>query len=571
MDAQYPFASREDIWRVFEEVKDLYETQIEHGERIARLERRKEDDARLKSVWGPLSPFPSSVSGGIPPVETPFNPAAEAFRGFDQGHQPGLVSAMALDGEDEPRRGASRANSVRFDESAIHGYYGQVNRSSSELPLRTGSGMSGHPLTERSLSHRSDGRQSSSGQSHHSARTNSLGLDTSRLMSSTGGSPLTAMTPPPGLFILGPVPCIIRCWLTTNFSNDSLLYAAVCSGSYTSFLCYPMVERLGLEDLVVQDGDLRCIKLPLYLPEASVHQTSSRAGSPTPQLPSLTIRFLIREVDPSDKGIQIFLGSDILRSHNADIMFSQDKILMVDDDRNKISIPLVRPENDSVFKNLTTVADRSWHEGGGRRDTNGSYHANGSEVGVIGRPTSVTPQDNSSAAATAPTSKETYEDAPKPSSSHSHESPEDSNLQQTRPKSTAGNDSSLDAHSRPENTSVWSTWRRDSKTDANAIGMSKSNRGRAMKVLKPSKSSSSNRAVSTPTAGSSSENTNPNPPENRRPSQPASAGSPEIFHPTPSRSASTKSGDGPWSTKPRSVNPVGGASAFGWLNSQQPK
>lgn len=67
MDAQYPFASREDIWRVFEEVKDLYATQIEHGERIARLERRKEDDARLKSVWGPLSPFPSSVSGVIPP------------------------------------------------------------------------------------------------------------------------------------------------------------------------------------------------------------------------------------------------------------------------------------------------------------------------------------------------------------------------------------------------------------------------------------------------------------------------------------------------------------------------
>lgn len=593
MDAQYPFASREDIWRVFEEVKDLYATQIEHGERIARLERRKEDDARLKSVWGPLSPFPSSVAGVMPPgksvlflisesyraladmikVETPFNPAAEAFRGFDQGHQPGLVSAMALDGEDEPRRGASRANSVRFDESAIHGYYGQVNRSSSELPLRTGSGMSGHPLTERSLSHRSDGRQSSSGQSHHSARTNSLGLDTSRLMGSTSGSPLTAMTPPPGLFILGPVPCIIRCWLTTNFSNDSLLYAAVCSGSYTSFLCSPMIERLGLEDLIVQDGDLRCIKLPLYLPEASVHQTSSRAGSPTPQLPSLTIRFLIREIDPSDKGIQIFLGSDILRSHNADIMFSQDKILMVDDERNKISIPLVRPENDSVFKTLTTGSDKSCYEGVGRRDANGHYEADGNEVGVITRPPSISPQENpSSAVETAPAPKETYEDGPKPSSSHSHDVPEEANLQQIQPKPTAGNDSSFDPQSRPENTSVWSSWRRDSKADANAIGMSKSTRGRAMKVLRPSKSSSStSRAVSTPTTGTSSEITNPHPSENRRPSQPASAGSPEIFHPTPSRSASTKSGDGPWAAKPRAANPVGGASAFGWLNSQQSK
>lgn len=64
MDAQYPFASREDIWRVFEEVKDLYSTQLEHGERIARLERRREDDARLKSVWGPVSQFPNTMSGG---------------------------------------------------------------------------------------------------------------------------------------------------------------------------------------------------------------------------------------------------------------------------------------------------------------------------------------------------------------------------------------------------------------------------------------------------------------------------------------------------------------------------
>jgi len=66
MDAQYPFASREDIWRVLEEVKDLQATQIEHGERIARLERRRDDDARLKSVWGPLSPFPGTLSGAIP-------------------------------------------------------------------------------------------------------------------------------------------------------------------------------------------------------------------------------------------------------------------------------------------------------------------------------------------------------------------------------------------------------------------------------------------------------------------------------------------------------------------------
>lgn len=61
MDAQYPFASREDIWRVHEEVKDLLTTQAELGVRLSKLERRKEDDARMKSLWGPFSPFPVSA------------------------------------------------------------------------------------------------------------------------------------------------------------------------------------------------------------------------------------------------------------------------------------------------------------------------------------------------------------------------------------------------------------------------------------------------------------------------------------------------------------------------------
>lgn len=59
MDAQSPFASRDDIWRIFDELKELHREQLEQGVRIARLERRREDDAKLKSVWnGPLSPYP---------------------------------------------------------------------------------------------------------------------------------------------------------------------------------------------------------------------------------------------------------------------------------------------------------------------------------------------------------------------------------------------------------------------------------------------------------------------------------------------------------------------------------
>ena len=47
-------------------VARLSQVQAEHGERIARLERRQDDDARLKSVWGNTSPFPSVLSGGTP-------------------------------------------------------------------------------------------------------------------------------------------------------------------------------------------------------------------------------------------------------------------------------------------------------------------------------------------------------------------------------------------------------------------------------------------------------------------------------------------------------------------------
>ena len=43
--------------------QQVQQVQAEHADRIARLERRHEDDARMKSVWGAGSPFPSVLSG----------------------------------------------------------------------------------------------------------------------------------------------------------------------------------------------------------------------------------------------------------------------------------------------------------------------------------------------------------------------------------------------------------------------------------------------------------------------------------------------------------------------------
>ncbi|CEJ61104.1 hypothetical protein PMG11_09646 [Penicillium brasilianum] len=506
MDAQYPFASRDDIWRVIDELKDLHEAQAFQGDRITRLERHQDDNARMKNIWGSS---PSPIHTGI---ESAPNSPPEPFKGFDQGHQHTVTSSAigGYDGEDEPRRGASRANSVRFDESAILGSYGQANRSSTELPLRTGSGMSNHPMIERSLSHQSDGRRCSSGLSLYSTRTNSLRLDTSsRLMSSAYEWPLT---PPPGLFLLGPVPSIIRCWLTTNFSNETLLYAAVCSGSFVSSIGSCLVRKLGLEDKVVRDSDDRpSLKLAIYLPEASIQQSSSRSDSPTPHLPAVTVCFFVRGTNPEDETIEIVLGSDVLRSHNADILFSQDRLMLVDDERNRVSIPLVRPEKDWVFKFLHTAADVSHPEYPQK-----ALVTKQGAVGVIGEPVRPAQQSISAPVSTRVSVGEADE-GKKP------RLPETGTAALGVSQPTAATPAGPSG-AKSETGDAWRSWRREPKPESNTGNKAKP---RTMTVLKPTKSMT---RVS------------------------SGAGQPSVRSPSEG------------SVKSPAPNPVGGASAFGWLN-----
>lgn len=67
MDPQPQLASREDVWRLQSnlqnEMKNVYATQAEHADRLARLERHHTEDSRVKSVWGSQSPFPSILNG----------------------------------------------------------------------------------------------------------------------------------------------------------------------------------------------------------------------------------------------------------------------------------------------------------------------------------------------------------------------------------------------------------------------------------------------------------------------------------------------------------------------------
>lgn len=297
--------------------------------------------------------------------------SANVFDDFDDEHGHSLIGSLHLDADDEPvRRGASRANSVRFatnDVSAIHGADWSGSRSSGEFGLgRPSSGLGGHPI-ERSSSHKSDGRHSSAGHSVHSGRTSSLGLDTNFQIGGLGDdqSPHEMPEPPPGLFILGSVPSIIRCWLDETFQTRNLLYAAVCTGSQNSTIEHGLVKEMGMTGAIHKNsGGASFIRLPVYLPEAIVSHPATRASSPSHHLPSFTATFEVVHFNKLStdrrKAIRVFVGSDTLRAHSADVLFSRNALSLYGDDRNKLMVPFVRPEDEMTFKNLRTIntADR---------------------------------------------------------------------------------------------------------------------------------------------------------------------------------------------------------------------
>jgi hypothetical protein len=480
-----------------------------------------------------------------------------------------MITNLSLDHDDERRRGASRANSVRFDESA-NNHYGSNSRQSVELlPLRTGSGLGSHPLSERSLSHRSDGKGSLSGLS---MRANSFGLEQSRLLGSMTSSPKAAGNPPPAFYVLGPVPAIIRCWLTETFSNDSLLYAAVCTGSYASCISRSLVHRCGLDDQTAEENGVRKIKLPIYLTEATIHQSSSRSASPAPQVPTLAAKFIVVDSAVEDRSVQVVIGSDILRAHSADILFSQDKLMIFDEDRNRLAIPLVRPENDATYKGLFTRNSHRGGKGALPALTNGTLTA-----GVIARPT-----QESSAASTLTSSSGLASTESEIGDSQKLESiPTDSeprSVETNQPKAQEDDTSTTESEksfTTPTPTSrsssgVWgNSWRTSSTTQPDTSGKTASGyirpgASRGMKVLRPAKSMTAGSSR----AGSGTATTAPSGQENNNPA--GSGGMADARRrEAASKPALHKVADPPPSSQPTKANPIGQASAFGWLNSGQ--
>lgn len=528
-------------------------------------------------------------------------PHSSMFDDLDEQGEQLLGSLHLGPAEEEPaRRGAaSRANSVRFDESALHGssWGGPSNRQSGDFgPIRPGSGL----MMERSLSHKSDGRHSSAGHSvhsHHSVasgRASSLGLGTNFATGDDDGSSFEMPAPPVSLFVLGSVPSIVRCWLTTNFAHDTLLYADVCTGSQKSTVDYSLLRELDLLDELERDADgLFRARLNVYLAEAVVTQHHDRAGTPGGSVPSMAVCFEVTGVGQlgplsERKAIRIYIGSDALRTHSADVLFSQNKMVLFGNERDRLQVPFVRPEDDATFRHICTasmVPDKSRLNANalpfvlGRRGM-----ANGEAMG------------NDSP---APRPEDEVRRSPSPVGSHCEPGKplmagkatmhggkgerlgRDGNGSETN----GGDGSTLSDRSRRESSAtkssgIWTSWRQGAASGADGpplSGYQPASRGsRSMKVLRPHKPSSASAR-----AGSSSDM--PLPPKSsssdgRRRSQ-ASVGADVAAVNGASRweakrAASTGtearalagSRDGrPAKALPRSANPVGGASAFSWM------
>ncbi|KAH8894824.1 hypothetical protein GQ53DRAFT_642534 [Thozetella sp. PMI_491] len=621
MDPHF-LVTREEFQDVQMDLKRIQTIQQHHGERLRMLEKRQADDAQLRSVWN--SPFPS-VLGGTPqhgPVHIP--PANDDFDDLDE-HSQNLLQSIHLDAvEDEPiRRGAaSRANSVRFDESALQGSsWAHQGRHSGEFgPVRPSSGFG--TQMERSLSHKSDGRHSSAGHSVHSVhsgisgRASSLGLDTNFVV---GGheddSPLDIPEPPPGFFYAGSAPAIIRCWVTTNFASDTLLYAVVCTGSQKSTIEFSLLKELSLINSIHRDADgVPRITLPIFLAEARVTQPNSRSPSPAPQLPSMTSSFEVVGLDQPEtpdmrKGLRIFIGSHTLRLHSADLLFSQNLMTLYGTERDKLSVPFVRPEDDSIFRHIATTnlaperprlnatapefisGDKSKSSG---PDSTAESVASQSKLGenemAPFSPTSQLSQAGKTATSATSAASE--------SGAESERHPGDLGMPEPSPRDlhTAG-----ETGRRESSAAIRTPWRQTAaangaengqRENASLSGYQPAGRPRGMKILKPSKSSSSSVRTGAayepapPTRSSGEFRRKSGESLNSIAAGSTGSGGAPIRWGDPKRNASavslatdgkhasssSTSETGKGSTGPRTTtNPLGNASAFAFLSGGKPK
>lgn len=455
-------------------------------------------------------------------------------------------------------------------------------------------------MMERSLSHKSDGRHSSAGHSvhsHHSlasGRASSLGLDTNFATGDDDSSSFEMPEPPVSLYVLGTVPSIVRCWLTTHYTHDTLLYADICTGSQKSTVDYSLIKELELVDDLERDVDgiLRA-RLNVYLAEAVVTQHNARARAPVGSVPSVTVSFEVTGVDQPGqmgerKAIRIYIGSDALRTYSADVLFSRNKMILFGNERDRLQVPFVRPEDDSTFRHICTanmIPERP------KLNANALpfvLAGRGMGNGEMAGDDPLVPQQEDDDARRSLSPLGTHVESHKPplaGESTVHGGEGDKLSRDTNGLASNGRDgSNVSDRSRRESSAmtssgIWSSWRQGAASGTDGLPLSgyqpAARGGRSMKVLRSHKSGSMSARVGasfeTPLPSKSS--------DGRRKSQAGAGGeggsavnaanrreakrTPSLgaeARPPASRRDSRSAG-----TLPRSANPVGVASAFSWM------
>lgn len=209
--------------------------------------------------------------------------------------------------------------------------------------------IAGHPMTERSMSLKSDGRHSSmksfDNASFYNGEMGNIFQPTPALAtrsSSTPGHPREIH-----------IPSIIRCWVDTSFALDAILYAAVCTGSSKSTIDHSLVLRYGLQEQVKdKDGESR-IALSVFLPDAVTQQRPNNTIT-NGQFPRIVTEFTVIPGSNDDSKIQLFLGCDILSASHADILFSQRQVVLFVEDGRQMFVPFVQPRSDHFYEGICT-------------------------------------------------------------------------------------------------------------------------------------------------------------------------------------------------------------------------
>jgi hypothetical protein len=266
------------------------------------------------------------------------------------------------------------------------------------------------------------------------------------------------------------------------------------------------------------DGVYR-ISLPVFLAEARVTQSNSRSPSPAPQLPSITATFEITGLDQPDrtdakKMIRIFIGSDTLRMHSADLLLSRNLMTLYGNDRDKLSVPFVRPEDDTMFKNLATtnVVAKAPKLNAGAAEFISTDRTSKYTTQDIGADSSQTADKETEASViTSPTPNniiQVEKRAPALPVPEGEPDPEQQPAEEPKQPETpnpGGKESSVanggNTSRRESSTAILGSWRQAAATNGSErVALSDyqpPGRTRSMKVLKPSKSSAALSSAST--------------------------------------------------------------------------